>query len=59
MVDSNLLWSYPFQSCLKNLYFFVTSKTPFEFSCLLVGSLYVTISDSRAANLTTHELPCR
>ena len=55
MVDSNLL----FQSCLKNLYFFVTSKTPFEFSCLLVGSLYVTISDSRAANLTTHELPCR
>ena len=54
MVDSNLLWSYPFQSCLKNLYFFGTSKTPFEFSCLLVGSLYV--SDSRAAITSQHNM---
>ena len=38
MVDSNLLWSYPFQSCLKNLYFFVISKTPFELRFLMFAS---------------------
>ena len=34
MIDSNLL----FQSCLKNLYFFVTSKTPFELRFLMFAS---------------------
>ena len=38
MVDSNLLWSYPFQSCFKNLYFFVTIKNPFELRFLMFAS---------------------